>query len=129
MTYTNAFAIDFDPIADAQAVVTVPGARFTVLSPRLLRLEYSPDGVFEDRPSQAFWHRRQPVPRFEVRRDEARICGGIEIETDYLLLRYQIGDSGFTERTLSITLKERATAWHYGQEDPLNFVGHGAHVG
>ena len=123
MTYTRTFAIDFDPIADTQAVVTVPGARFTVLSPRLLRLEFSPDGAFEDRLSQAFWYRRQPVPYFEVRHDEARIRGGIEIETDYLLLRYQIGDSGFTERTLSITLKERATAWHYGQEDPLNLLG------
>ena len=29
--------------------------RFTVLSERLVRMEYSEDGVFEDRPTELVW--------------------------------------------------------------------------
>ena len=60
----------FDPIADPAAVVTAGNVRFTVLTSRLPRLEYSPTGAFEDRPSQAFWVRKQPVPAFDVRRSD-----------------------------------------------------------
>ena len=45
--------LPFNPIADPAAVVTAGSVRFTVLTPHLLRLEYSPTGAFEDRPSQA----------------------------------------------------------------------------
>ena len=62
--------LSFDAVADAAAVVVAGNARFTVLTPRLIRLEYSPDGRFEDRPSQVFWYRNQPVPPFEARREE-----------------------------------------------------------
>jgi alpha-glucosidase (family GH31 glycosyl hydrolase)/putative sterol carrier protein len=119
MIYTESFGIDFDPIANPQAVVSGPDVRFTVLTPRLLRLEYSADGVFEDRPSQVFWYRHLPVPPFAKR----EVDGSIEIETEYLLLRYQISSAGFTPDTLSITLKESATTWRYGQDDPLNLMG------
>ncbi len=57
----NYLHLPFDPIADPAAVVTAGNMRFTVLTSRLLRLEYSPTGAFEDRPSQAFWFRRQPM--------------------------------------------------------------------
>ena len=51
----------FPSQADPAAVVTGPGVRFTVLTSRLIRLEYSQDSAFEDRASQAFWHRRRPA--------------------------------------------------------------------
>ncbi len=60
--------LDFHPVADPRAVVSAPGVRFTVLTSRLIRLEASPSGEFEDHPSQAFWYRRQPVPAFTVDR-------------------------------------------------------------
>jgi alpha-glucosidase len=41
-------------------------ARFTVLTDRLIRLEFHRDGRFEDRASQAFWFREQPVPEFRA---------------------------------------------------------------
>ena len=55
---------DFHPLANPDAVITAGNVRFTVLTDRLLRLEYSREARFEDRPSQAFWHREQPVPAF-----------------------------------------------------------------
>lgn len=102
--------LPFDPIADPAAVVTAGNVRFTVLASRLLRLEYSPNGAFEDRPSQAFWYRKQPVPAFDVRRED----GNIVIETEYLLLRYTEHARGFTPVSLCITLKASGVTWCYG---------------
>jgi hypothetical protein len=51
----------------AQTVLSAHGrARFTVLSPRLLRIEWSPTGVFEDRRTLAVWNREIPPPPFTV---------------------------------------------------------------
>ena len=63
----------FEPAAASEAVVIGPYVRFTVLTPQLLRLEYSPTDTFEDRPSQAVWYRRQPAPDFEVVRSAKRV--------------------------------------------------------
>ena len=88
----------FPSQADPAAVVTGPGVRFTVLTARLIRLEYSRTDAFEDRASQAFWTRRQPIPTFKLTQTAAQI----EIETAALHLRYRITAEGFTADTLSI---------------------------
>lgn len=122
------FQLDVRPVAKEEAMVRGPRVRFTVLTSRLLRLEYSPEERFENRASQAFWYREQPAPEFEVRRDDEQI----EIETEHLLLRYHIQPAGFTPETLSITLKSQAgedenadedVTWHYGDENPENLRG------
>jgi len=100
-------------------MVSGPGVRFTVLTDRLLRLEYSRTNRFEDRASQAFWYRRQPPPPFRV----AQTPEQIEIETDALLLRYRITEEGFTPSTLSIRLKASGVTWHFGDHDPHNLRG------
>ena len=51
-------------VADPAAVVIVGQARFTVLTPQLVRMEWAADGRFEDRPSLVFINRRLPVPTF-----------------------------------------------------------------
>ena len=90
--------VAFDAVADAAAVVVAGKARFTVLTPRLIRMEYSADGHFEDRPSQVFWHRRQPVPPFEARREG----DGLTLTTEALRLVYRGGD--FAPDSLSVAL-------------------------
>src|SRR5215472_9752213 len=57
-------AVD-EPTANSAAVVIVEHARFTVLTPELIRMEWSADGRFEDRASLVFINRRLPVPRFQ----------------------------------------------------------------
>lgn len=119
MTYTKTFPTKFDPIANPAAVVTRPNVRFTVLTPRLLRLEFSPDGAFEDRPSQAFWVRNLPVPDFDVMVED----GILTLKTDHLKLTYIASETCFTADTLSVTLKESSEIWQFGQEDELNLLG------
>ena len=101
---------DFKPIANPKTVVTAPNVRFTVLTDRIIRLEYSKQNIFEDRPSQVFWYRDQPVPGFE----KTVTSKSVEIETDYLHLRYKISRSGFGRDTLSIDLKQSGVTWQYG---------------
>ncbi|MBI5960734.1 MAG: hypothetical protein HY866_18490, partial [Chloroflexi bacterium] len=58
------FKPDQNPRAVDDAVIQAGNARFTLLTDRLIRLEFHPDSCFEDRASQAFWFREQPVPAF-----------------------------------------------------------------
>ena len=48
------FCFTCEPVPEEAAIVRAPNVRFTVLTSRLIRLEYSPTEEFEDRPSQAF---------------------------------------------------------------------------
>ena len=56
-----------DPVADPKAVVTLGHARFTVLTPELIRMEWAADGKFEDHASFVFINRRLPVPKYSTR--------------------------------------------------------------
>jgi len=111
--------LDFRPKANPEAVVQVGAVRFTVLTSQLIRLEYDPTETFEDRPSQVFWFRDRPLPKFNYEADEKDIL----IETEHLRLTYQITDSGFYHRYLQIYIKDTNFTWHYGQENHTNLGG------
>lgn len=53
----NTELLPYNPVANAKAVVTAGNARFTVLTDRLIRMEYSSSGSFEDRATVAFLNR------------------------------------------------------------------------
>ena len=109
---------EFAPRADPEAVVHVPNLRVTVLTGRIMRIEYSPADSFEDRPSQPFWYRSQVVPPFTVSQEG----GQLVVETDHLLLFYTLGTVPAAE-TLSVTLKSSGGVWHYGDPDTGNLMG------
>ncbi len=117
------FQLHSQPLADPDAMIHAGPARFTLLTSRLIRMEYAPtessqQPVFEDHASQAFWQRRQPVPPHTVR----QAGGWVEITTDYLHLRYQEGRP-FSPQTLSIELNGLETTWHYGDANRGNLGG------
>src|SRR5215469_3603772 len=62
----------YDPIADPRAVVRVGYARFTVLTPQLIRMEWAADGKFEDHASLVFLNRKLPVPKFDATHEAFR---------------------------------------------------------
>jgi alpha-glucosidase (family GH31 glycosyl hydrolase) len=101
---------NFKPVANAQAVIVAPNVRFTVLTDRIIRLEYSKENAFEDRASQVFWYRAQPVPEFRKTVTDKLV----EIETEYLKLVYKISRNGFSRDNLSIQLKQNGVTWRYG---------------
>jgi alpha-glucosidase len=112
------------PAADPAAMVVSGNARFTVLTPELIRMEWAADGRFEDRASLVFLNRRLPVPKFTHSFSEA--SRSLTIRTDKLLLTYSpTGDGRFTAGNLSIALKlkGRSGVWHPGLTDPDNLKG------
>ena len=64
-----------DGMAHLSAIVRSGEARIEVLSPTLLRLEYSPSGNFENSPTVNAIDRRMPVPRYNAR-VSARLAHG-----------------------------------------------------
>ena len=105
--------------APAMAGATVRGAgyRITVLTDRLLRIEWDPDERFVDEKTQTILDRAFPVPRFEVVRTDR----GIEITTDSVRLRYDErmpSSSGLSITLLADATDVHYTTWRYGQEFP-----------
>ena len=107
--------------------MTVGHARFTVLTPELIRMEWSSDGKFEDHASFVFINRRMPVPKCSVAHDGPADGGVLSIKTDALDLKYAAtGNGHFTSENLSITLKNvdgKQVIWHPGDTDPENLQG------
>ena len=100
------------PLAIEENIVKGKVYRFTILTNRLIRMEYDESGVFEDRASQSAFHRDFPKVEFE-----SEITSGIlKIETDSLVLTYK-ENCAFNSDTLKITLKTPpATTLHFGDE-------------
>lgn len=73
--------------------------RITVLTPGLLRLEYSPEGLFEDRPTRMVLRRDFPKTDFRV----VRRGKTLEIHTGRLHLVYD--GAPFSRNGLSVSVK------------------------
>jgi len=106
------------PQANSAAVIHEGDARFTILTSRLIRMEFDPQRSFEDRASQVFLYRDQPVPSFNSWRQE----GWLHIETDHLHLRF-VENGRFHWRDLHITLKQTGQTWQYSYPDHSNLGG------
>jgi len=108
------------PEPDPAAVLTAGNARFTVLTDRLLRLEWAPDGRFTDLGSYAFPTRRGPVPEFTAAEQD----GGLLLDTGALRLRYRPDGTPFNPENLTIELATLpGVTWQPGQRDRLNLGG------
>ncbi len=118
-------ASGYDPVANPEAVVASGRARFTVLTPRMIRIQYSSREQFEDRSTFAVVNRNLPVPAFTTREEN----GFLYIQTEFLTLRYKIGStispSLKSPNNLSITmpLNGHDVVWYPGKEDALNLKG------
>ncbi len=113
-----------DPAADPRAEVVLGKARFTVLTPQLIRMEWAEDGKFENHASFVFINRRLPVPPYTKKvTDSGR---KLTIKTSYLTLTYQpTADGRFTADDLSMELSVdgRPVVWHPGEANPENLQG------
>ena len=100
------------PQADPRATIRGDRFRITLLTGRLLRLEYDGNGVFRDRATQMALCREFPVPDYTVSDTER----GLTVETDFIRLRYD--KKPFSAEGLSVELKGAfavyASVWHYG---------------
>ena len=110
-----------DPRASENAVVVAGNARFTVLTPQLIRMEWSEDGVFEDRASLTFINRNLDVPQFTVKKSGKKVT----IKTSDVLLTYTVSDVPFDASNLKVEFKTAGekTFWTPGMDDKGNLMG------
>ena len=96
--------------------------RITVITERLVRLEYNENGMFEDYPTELIWYRNFPKPQFEVNETNRTIT----IKTKYFELNY-IKEKKFKSsfltptKNLRISLLGTDKIWYYGHPEARNF--------
>ena len=92
--------------------------RFTVLTERLIRLEYSSDGMFNNCETSIVKNRRFPVPEFTKEEDETQLV----IHTSYFTLRY-LKNAPFSHSSLTASFGDKKVGWYYGQKEVRNLNG------
>ena len=109
-----------------ECIYTGTNYRFSILSERLIRLEYSPTGKFEDRPTEFAWNREFNVPKFVVKEDSKYI----EIKTSYFVLSYTknkpFGSNKLAPSShLRIDVVNSDRYWYYGHPEVRNYSSPG----
>ena len=123
------FEVDYTKAkSDKKAIVQGNNYRISVITERVVRLEFSVNGQFNDRPTQLIRRRNVGLPDFSVRQD-ANI---VEISTKYFSLSYIKGQPFFGTKVdpmknLKITLlaheRDRAKDWYVGHPEARNMYG------
>ncbi|GLC82164.1 glycoside hydrolase family 31 protein [Lacrimispora brassicae] len=110
----NIYKLISHPRALEENIIQGDKYRITMLTEGLVRLEYSEDGCFEDRPTQTVINRNFPKSGWRLVSSE----DGIEIHTSRLHLIYN--EKEFSRYGLSIQVKGNLSAyhsiWHYSEE-------------
>ena len=109
-----------NPVASKEATVVCGNARFTVLTSRMIRMEWSADGAFEDRATLAIVNRNLPVPAFKA----SKSGKGVTIKTADVTLKYN-GKGKFDAKNLSVSFKMngKPVKWVPGASADGNLMG------
>lgn len=117
------FKIDFkSAVANERMTISGNNYRFTVLSPRVIRLEYSAEGGFLDKPTGLILHRNLSMPEFKVN-DSGHF---VEISTEYFKLTYTKekpfeGSKVNPTINLKVELLGTDKVWYYGHPEIRNY--------
>ena len=95
--------------------------RFQVLTPTLIRMEYSPSGKFADEPSTAVLKRAWDSVSVKQR----EVGDWIEVDTSKMIIRYRKDSGSFTARNLEVTWNDGygTHVWKPGDKDDKNLGG------
>jgi alpha-glucosidase (family GH31 glycosyl hydrolase) len=107
--------------AETPGMAATSHARFTVITPNLIRVEYAPDGKFVDAPSWFAVNR-------EARDSDAKIQvqdGKVDIDTGIIHLTYTENGKPFAAGNLSAEIKkgDQSVPWHPGMLSTGNLGG------
>lgn len=114
------------PATDPSAIVEGPSYRISVLTPRLVRLEWSPSGEFTDAATQVVWNRTFEPTEFTLRRDG----DAVQIRTPHLQLDYDGGEFrpfGLTVHALGVS--NYHSIWRYGEQERGELFGMPTNLG
>jgi alpha-glucosidase (family GH31 glycosyl hydrolase) len=115
----NDYKFPSQPLSNAESIISGPQYRFTIIDDKVLRYEWSFDGVFEDRASTFAINRKFPKPEFRVEDKEDQL----QIFTPRFHLTYD--KQRFSENGMVVTFTSKQTEWGgewrfgYGPQDNL----------
>lgn len=113
----NQFVLDVSKaLPNPRCIIQGNKYRFTILTERVIRLEYSETGIFENSPSQLVWYRNFDRPNYNVINNQTTLV----IETRYFTLNYQ-KEMPFDKRNLKIDLVGTDKTWYYGHKEVKNY--------
>ena len=105
-------------IPQSKSIVKGKTYRFSVLTPRLIRIEYNSKGNFEDRATSLVVNRSFPEVKFNVNVDELSLT----ITTEYFTLTY-VKESPINSNTIKMSLNGTMKEWTPGYKDIRNLGG------
>ena len=111
-------------ISNEKSVFKGRNYRITILTERLIRLEYSEEGLFYDGLTDNVLNRKFSVPEFQVNEDSKYL----EITTKYFKLQYQkekpfIGPKFAPDNNLKVYLVNTDKMWYFNHPEARNFKG------
>lgn len=108
--------IETHPAACAGNIIQGDRYRITVLTTRLIRLEYSEDGVFNDAATQTVLNRDFPETVYQLKETEEEL----ELRTEHLQLNYDkqtFTSHGLSCKCLGVKAAYFSRTWHYGEKE------------
>ncbi|TQM52016.1 alpha-glucosidase (family GH31 glycosyl hydrolase) [Arcticibacter tournemirensis] len=112
-----------NPLAKDSAIVKAgKDVRFTVLTPRVIRMEWDSTASFTNNASFVVVNRNLPVPKFS----SVRKGDWLTIRTEELELKYRVNTGKFTAENLSVKYlkqKKDGFTWRPGQVEKANLKG------
>ncbi len=118
------FALDLSKSrANPSSVLVGEKFRITILTERLVRLEYNENGIFEDRPTELVLCRNFPQTDFQVADNGSSII----VTTKYFKLTYAKnapfkGTNVNKSVNLRVELNNTDRVWYYGHPEAKNFM-------
>ena len=111
----------YQPKADVSSMIIVGNARFTLLTPQTIRMEWSENRQFEDQASLTVVNRLLPVPVFSKKESRSTLT----IKTNELTIFYKKDGKPFSKENLKIEFKKngKKSYWMPGMIDSLNLMG------
>ena len=111
-------------VSNKNSVFAGNNYRITVLTERLVRLEYSEDGKFLDEKTELAINRDFPSVEFNIQQDSQFL----QITTNYFQLVYKKeapfkGATYSPDKNLRVSLVNTDKYWYYGQPEARNFGG------
>ncbi len=115
---------DEDAISIKDNIVQGKKFRFTFLTDRLIRLEYSENGIFEDRATSRVIFRKFPKVNFTLNQSEMIMQMGTSYFTVSYVKEKPFSSRGLTpDSHLKITLNHTDRTWYYHHPEARNFGG------
>ncbi len=117
------FKVDINKsIANPECIIKGNKYRITVLTERLVRLEYNEKGVFEDYPTELVLFRNFTKPNFRVQEDNNILFVSTKyFELTYIKNKKFYGGKVSPSKNLKIVLKNSNKVWYYNHPEVRNY--------